>query len=270
MSKEIEISKKYKKHIKEERGVGEGKDYIPWIKIHEFSSKGRATRIMGLVTKRIHHFNSDNQLRAFLIFEASDCVIDIRETYPLLDLMKVIDDKEDLSLDKFRDKTSGEQFVITTNFLLTIKEADGKIKYIARAVKNCTELSKKITIEKLEIERRFWMAKNVDFKIITDKELNRNLCKNLQWIRETILDGPELMPKREELSSQLYFYMFNNRNIIIKDLFKDFEGRNELDRGNALYLFRYLLGIKRIVVDMTKIIDFNCRVEDSLKFLEEA
>jgi hypothetical protein len=268
MNKEIEVGKKYNKHLKEERGLGEGKDYIPWVKINEFSSKGRATRIMGLVTKRIHHFSSDNQLRAFLIFEASNCVIDIRETYPLLDLMEVIDYKEDLALDKFRDKASGEQFVITTNFLLTIKEVDGTIKYIARAIKNCTELSKKITIEKLEIERRYWLLKNIDFKVITDKELNRNLCKNLQWVRETILDGPEIMPNREELSARLYFYMFNNRDVIIKDSFKDFEVRNELDRGVALYLFRYLLGTKRIVVDMTKIINYNCKIEDLLKFLE--
>lgn len=249
--------------------MGEGADYIPWIKISEFSSKGRATRIMGIKTKRIHHFHSDNQLRAFLIFEWSNKVIDIRECYPLLDLMETVDDKDDLSLDKFVDKDSGEQFVITTNFLLTIKEADGTIKHIARAVKNCTELSKKITIEKLEIERRYWLSKNIDFKIITEKELNRNLCKNLQWIRETILDDSELMPSREELSSQIYFYMLNNRNIIIKDLFKDFERKSYIEKGTALYLFRYLLGTKQISVDMTNIIDFDCKVQDLVTFLKE-
>lgn len=269
MDKQINISNKYKKHIKEERGIGEGADYIPWIKINEFSSKGRATRIMGIKTKRIHHFHSDNQLRAFLIFEWSNKVIDIRECYPLLDLMETIDDKEDLYLDKFVDKDSGEQFVITTNFLLTIKEADGTIKYIARAVKNCSELSKNITIQKLEIEKRYWSSKNIDFKIITEKELNRNFCKNLQWIRETILDGAELMPSREERSSRMYVYMLNNRNIIIKDLFKDFERRNDIDKGTALYLFRYLLGTKQIAVDMTNIIDFNCKVQDLVTFLKE-
>lgn len=269
MGRDIELNRKYKKHMKEGRGIGEGADYIPWIKINEFSSKGRATRIMGIKTKRIHHFHSDNQLRAFLIFEWSNKVIDIRECYPLLDLMEIVDDKDDLSLDKFVDKDSGEQFIITTNFLLTIKEVDGTIKYVARAVKNCTELGKKITIEKLEIEKRYWLEKNIDFKIITEKELNRNLCKNLQWIRETILDGSEVMPSREELSSQMYFYMLNNRNIIIKDLFKDFERRSDIDKGTALYLFRHLLGTKQIAVDMKNIIDFNCKVQDLVSFLKE-
>jgi hypothetical protein len=270
MDNEIKISKKYKKHIKEGRGIGEGVNYIPWTKINEFSSMGRATRIMGIKTKRIHHLHSDNQLRAFLIFEWSNKIIDIRECYPLLDLMETIDDKEDLALDKFVDKDSGEQFVITTNFLLTMKEADGTIKYMARAVKNCSELSKNITIQKLEIEKRYWLSKNIDFKIITDKELNRNLCKNLQWVRETILDSSEVMPSREELSVQMYFYMLNNRNIIIKDLFKDFERRSDSDKGTSLYLFRYLIGTKRIGVDMTNIIDFNCKVQDLVIFLKEA
>lgn len=266
MDNEFKISNKFKKHIKEERGIGEGADYVPWTKINEFSSMGRATRIMGIKTKRIHHFHSDNQLRAFLIFEWSNKIIDIRECYPLLDLMETIDEKEDLSLDKFTDRVSGEKFVITTNFLLTVKDENEGIKYLARAVKNISELSKKITIEKIEIERRYWSAKNVDFKIITEKELNRNLCKNLQWVRETILDSSEVIPNREELSQQMYFYMFNNRNIISKNLLKDFDIRNELNKGTALYLFRYLVGIKKIEVDMTNIIDFNRKIGDLISF----
>jgi hypothetical protein len=269
MDNKIEISHKYKKHIKEERGIGEGADYIPWTKINEFSSKGRATRIMGIKTKRIHHFHSDNQLRAFLIFEWSNNVVDIRECYPLLDLMETIDDKEDLSLDKFIDKASGEQFVITTNFLVTTKEADGTIKYIARAVKNCTELSKKITIEKLEIEKRYWESKGTEFKIITEKELNRQLCKNIQWVRESLLENSGVVVEKDKLSTQLYFHLTNNKDIVVKDVLKDFELRHDIDKGTALYLFRYLLAIRRIAIDMDKPVNFNIRVKELLRFSKE-
>jgi len=213
------LSQKYSKHIKESRGQGEGADYIPWTKINEFSSKGRATRIMGIKTNRIHHLQSDNQLRAFLIFEWSDKVADIRECYPLLDLMKVIDDKENLSLDKFIDKKTGKQLVITTNFLITLKQDDGTKKYVARAVKNCSELSKKITIEKLEIERRYWQEKNIDFKVITDRELNRQLCKNIQWVREALLDNLEVVDNIKATSELLYLILFNNQGIVVKEVF---------------------------------------------------
>lgn len=38
----------------EGRGNGIGKDYIPWIKIQDVASKGRATRIKGIKTNRQH------------------------------------------------------------------------------------------------------------------------------------------------------------------------------------------------------------------------
>jgi len=95
---------KLDRYIKECRGQGEGANYIPWVKINEFSSKGRATRIHGIKTNRIHHLHSDNQLRAFLLFEWSDKIIDIRESYPLLDLREVVDKNEDLKLDKYMDR----------------------------------------------------------------------------------------------------------------------------------------------------------------------
>ncbi|MFL0163958.1 TnsA endonuclease N-terminal domain-containing protein [Candidatus Clostridium helianthi] len=269
MNNEIEISNKYRKHIKEDRGIGEGADYIPWTKINEFSSKGRATRIMGIKTKRIHHFHSDNQLRAFLIFEWSNKVTDIRECYPLLDLMETVDDKDNLALDKFSDSEPGNQFVITTNFLLTLREPDEKIKYIARAIKNCSELNKKITIEKLEIEKRYWRARGIEFKVITDKELDRQLCKNIQWVRETLLDNSGGVEEKDKLSTQLYFHLSNNKGIIVKDVLKDFESRYDVVKGTALYLFRYLLAIKRITMDMTQPINFNITVMKLLKFFEE-
>ena len=141
---------KLDRYIKEGRGQGEGINYIPWIKIHEFSSKGRATRIHGLKTNRIHHLHSDNQLRAFLLFEWSDKVGDIRESYPLLDLMEVVDKKDDLRLDRFVDKETGEPYILTTNFLVTMQNEDGDIEYFARAIKNYSELNKKSTIEKFD------------------------------------------------------------------------------------------------------------------------
>lgn len=260
------IPQKYEKYVEEGRGQGEGADYIPWIKINEFSSKGRATRIMGIKTKRIHHLHSDNQLRAFLIFEWSKKVIDIRECYPLLDLMKIVDDKENLSLDKFTDQNTGQQFAITTNFLLTVKEDNGTTRYVARVVKNCSELTKKITIEKLEIERRYWEAKNIDFRIITDKDLNRQLCKNIHWIRETLLDNSETISNIKETSELLYLALFNNKEIIVREALKDFERRNNLSKGTALYVFRYLLAIKKIKVDMRKPINFSLRITELIIF----
>lgn len=237
---------KLDRYIKEGRGQGEGINYIPWIKIHEFSSKGRATRIHGLKTNRIHHLHSDNQLRAFLLFEWSDKVIDIRESYPLLDLMEVVDKKDDLRLDRFVDKETGEPYILTTNFLVTMQNEDGDIEYFARAIKNYSELNKKSTIEKFEIERRYWLAKGVNWKVVTNKEINRQFCKNIEWVRETLVQECKGVSEIKKLSEELVFLLMNNQHIRLKDLLKQFEEINELDTGIGLYLFRYLIGKKLI------------------------
>ena len=42
------------KLIKEGRGQGLGKEYKPWIRIQDFPSLGRVTRIKGIKTERQH------------------------------------------------------------------------------------------------------------------------------------------------------------------------------------------------------------------------
>ncbi|MBV6682351.1 TnsA endonuclease N-terminal domain-containing protein [Bacillus sp. JRC01] len=89
-----------------------------------------------------------------MLFEFNSTVIDIRESFPLLDVMEVINDKGNLRFDKFTDKETMEPYILTTNFLLTMKDTSGDVMEIARTVKNTTELKRKIAFEKLEIQRR--------------------------------------------------------------------------------------------------------------------
>jgi hypothetical protein len=255
-------STKIKRLIAEGRGQGSGSDYIPWTKTHEFSSKGRATRILGIKTGRIHHLQSDNNYRAFLIFEFANQVLDLRETYPLLDVMEVIDEKDDLRFDKFQDKETKGNYVITTNFLLTVKEPDGSERYVARTVKNTSELKRKITWEKLEIERRYWSQKEIDWKIITEKQLPRQLTKNIEWVRETLLEGNEGELDKEQLSLILLRYLLENSELSLKQVLKVLDKQEDLQKGSGLFLFRYLLSKKEIQIDMNKPIDLSLSVKD--------
>lgn len=257
---------KFEKYIKEGRGQGIGADYKPWTNTYEFSSKGRATRIYSPKTNRIHHLHSDNQYRAFLLFEFNSKVVDIRESFPLLDIFEVIDDKEDLRFDKFANKETKEPYVLTTNFLLTVKDIEGKEMYLARTIKNTTELKRKITFEKLEIERRYWLAKGVDWKVMTQKELPRQLAKNIEWVRETMLEGSEEEFNKEELSVIFLRFLLENDKLPLKEALTLFDRIEDLQKGSALYLFRYLIAKKEITIDMTKKIDLSLTVNDLLKY----
>jgi|SRR5690625_584850 len=260
-------NKKVQKYFKEGRGRGVGKDYIPWTKTHthEFSSKGRATRTLGIKTGRIHHLQSDNQYRAFLLFEFNKRVTDIRESYPLLDVMEVIDEKDDLRFDKFRNKETKEPYVITTNFLLTVKKEDGSENLVARTVKNVSELNRKITWEGLEIERRYWLQKNIDWKVITNKQLPRQLAKNIEWVRETLLPGSGHDVAKETLSIKLLRYLLDYSNITLREVLRLFDKNENVAKGTGLYLFRYLIATREINVDMNKKIVFSSLVGDLIK-----
>ncbi|RDW18776.1 TnsA endonuclease N-terminal domain-containing protein [Oceanobacillus chungangensis] len=253
---------KLKRFLNEGRGQGSGKEYIPWNFTYNYSSKGRVSRIYGLKTRRIHHLHSDNQYRAFLLFEFNSRVIDIRESFPLLDVKEVVDDKEDLRFDKFTDKDTGEPYVLTTNFLLTVEDANGEKQDVARTIKNTTELNRKITFEKLEIERRYWQQQGVDWKVITEKQLPRQLAKNIEWIRETMLEGSEGELDKDELSLVMLRLLLENGELPIREVLKLFDKMEELQKGTGLFLFRYLIAKKELAVDMTKKIDLSSNVKD--------
>jgi hypothetical protein len=89
-SRALTTEKNIAKKIKLGLGSGEGKDYQPWIRIHDFASRGTVSRVHGLKTGRLHQFLSELEKSYFYLLEWSDAVVDIREQFPILDRDKTI------------------------------------------------------------------------------------------------------------------------------------------------------------------------------------
>ena len=115
---------KLEKYIKEGRGSGAGKDYRPWIGVGDYSSRGRSHRILGWKSRRIHHFLSDHEKRVFLILEWADCIVDIREQFPLLDRELLERVANDMGIQSFTDSEAQKIYVPTTDFMLSVKRGD--------------------------------------------------------------------------------------------------------------------------------------------------
>lgn len=250
---------KLKRWIKEGRGQGEGKEYKPWLTIQDYPSMGRATRIFGWTTQRIHHFFSDSQLKYFYLLDWEEKVVDIREHYPLLDLETVLEDTADLKLDKFIDKKTKEPYILTTTFLITLLNFDGQKSFAARSIKYASELSKKTTVEKLEIERRYWTAKGINWGIVTNKDINDVRAKNIEWIHSAMTSDDCNGLSRDEfddlLDGLLYRLIDNQQNI--REIISEFEKDYSLDAGAGLLLFKHLIAGRRIVVNIDKPINLN-------------
>ena len=60
---EVQIARR----IKEGRGQGQGKNYMPWLTVQDVPSSGRSHRVYSHKTDRVHHLLSDLELAVFLI-----------------------------------------------------------------------------------------------------------------------------------------------------------------------------------------------------------
>ncbi len=252
-------SNKLNRWIKEGRGQGEGENYKPWLTIQDFPSMGRVTRIFGWTTNRIHHFFSDSQLKYFYLLDWEERVIDIREHYPLIDLEVVLEDTSGLRLDKFIDRKTKESYILTTTFLITLLNNDGQESYVARSIKYASELSKKSTIEKLEIERRYWKTQGIDWGIVTNKDINSVRAKNIEWVHSAMSADSNNGFSKAELNDLIdgLLYRFISNKYNIKNIISGFEKDYSLDAGTGLLLFKHLVADKRIILDMDKPINLS-------------
>ncbi|MDA1890664.1 MULTISPECIES: TnsA endonuclease N-terminal domain-containing protein [Bacillus cereus group] len=233
--------KKMKKWIDEGRGLGEGSEYLPWITVNDFPSNGIVSRELGLKTKRMHHFLSRLEYNYFLLLDYSKDVIDIREQYPLLDLELAMEIAKEKKIKYPTDSKSNTPYVMSTDFIITIKEKNCE-KIIARTVKPSNELEKKRVQEKFEIERCYWKQKNIDWEIITEKDIPLPLVNNLKRIRNAniVISYPTLTKEMIDLLEKFVVYI-NKSTVCLERSLEVFTRENSLRNGTGLTFFNFLI-----------------------------
>jgi hypothetical protein len=165
------------------RGKGTGGDYLPWIRVQDVPSKGLSTRQEGWKTKRIHHLLSELELSYYYTLEWSAMVMDIREQYPLLPLDETLAIAEKCGISHPVHPKSKKPVVFTTDFLLTVS-LDGASVTHARTLKYTADLASTRTLKKLEIERRYWEARHIDWGIVTEYDIPNALAQNVENLHE--------------------------------------------------------------------------------------
>jgi len=164
---------------KQGRGQGILEDYLPWLTIRDVKSHGLRTRIFGVTVPRIHHLMSKNELRLFLHLEFRKDILDIREQFPLFPHEETLAIARELKVVHPRDPISKFPIVMTTDLLVTVLRGD-TVAYEAWCVKPVEHLKDERVLEKLEIERQYWMRRDVPWFLFTDQEFSRGYRSNLQ------------------------------------------------------------------------------------------
>lgn len=235
-----------RRRLKEGRGEGNGGDYQPYIKTYDFSSEGVRTRSLGWKTGRHHHFMSRDEYYYFLTLEFSDRVVDIREQYPLLPKERTIEIAKELNIPHPSDE-SGDPVVMTTDFMITVlgEQYPEDVQDIVRTLKPTSQLNQRVLV-KLEIERRFFREKGIDWGIVLDEKKPTNLIYNLDWL----YDGYHLSAKPHLKQENINFvapYLFdaiNSNEDSFANICLSFDSEFGYRPGSCLFIAKYLLANK--------------------------
>jgi len=247
-------SAKIQKRVKAGRGQGKGADYLPWLTIQDVPSQGLATRIRGHKTKRVHHLLSKLETDFFSVLELSPEVIDIREQYPLLPLDETLAIAEACGIHHPTDPKSREPVVMTTDFVVTRLRQE-KREDVARTIKYCRDLDAKRTVEKLEIERRYWKAHQVDWGIVTEREIPSNLVQNARLLHD-YLESPGNGLKAEEIEVLIETLTVNikQNGSALRTIALDCDRQLGFEKGTSLAFAYHLIATQRWPVDWELII----------------
>lgn len=244
--------RRYHKLIDEGRGQGTGKDYKPWITIHDLASRGVVSRVPGYTTGRIHHLLSKNETAFFYILDASDKALDIREQFPLLPVTETVEIAELLGIRHPRDPANKYPYVMTTDFVITTQQGD-----VARSVKLSAELDKPRVLEKLEIERIYWKRRDVEWRIVTEKEIDYQKARNLEWVNRS-RNYPQMLPEGCAPGEVMcrFLEQFENTSLPVTEIARQTENIFGLEAGLGLTTFQYLLLQKKIpAVNLSRPLD---------------
>jgi hypothetical protein len=173
-------------------GQGEGAAYKPWIDVRSFSSKGRVSRAPSITTGREHHLFSDNEDNFCLMADYAKNIVDIREQFPLLPEENTQRIAAHLGIRHPRYPNSGTPIVMTTDFLLTLADSRPKHSFLAVSIKSADDLrgpQRTRTLAKLEVERRYWLMRNVPWQMVTDEDFDQTLIASLDWLNYVTVDS---------------------------------------------------------------------------------
>ena len=225
--------------------------YKPWITIHDLASKGFVSRVYGIKTERIHHLRSRNETAFFYILDESERVLDIREQFPLLPVDETVRIAEMAGIRHPRDPESRYPYVLTSDFVITT--TDG---LCVRSVKESKDLVKARTREKLEIERRYWKARGVDWKIVTEEQIDYQKARNIEWMRKA-RDYPGMLPENTDMESILEYFMrlYEDSCLSIAQIAQATENAFLLEKGIGLLTYQYLIVEKRLDADLSRPMD---------------
>lgn len=241
------------RRIKEGRGKGHFAEYKPWLTIHDVPSTGVVIRVRGWKSGRLHHYFSEHfELAHHYQMEWALDVVDIREQYPLLPLEKTLLIAQQLGIQHPIDPKTKHPIVMTTDMLLTVRSS-GELRFVAHSIKPVAKLNRRV-LEKLQIEKCYFNDQGIEWRLITENQINYDLVKNVEW-----LHSAKELEETEYLNNQLVhdlepllYESITSQNKPLAKITLDIDKRKGLLEGTSMNVVRYLIANRLWEVDMSR------------------
>jgi hypothetical protein len=179
-------------------------------------------------------------------------VTDVREQFPLLPIEESLAIAEQCGIKHPRVPGTNEPVVMTTDFLVDVGY-NGSTIGRARTIKPAKGLSSARILAKVEIERRYWLRRKVDWAIVTERDIPHVLVENIKWahqyvnISDRLNVSPAEVLKAERILSELL-----HQGVALTVSSNACDDRLGLAPGTSLALARHFLATRRWLVEMDK------------------
>jgi len=141
--------------------------------------------------------------------------------------------------------------VMTKSVVITLSE--GLTSYErARTIKSSQDLQSQRTLEKLEIERRYWARRNIDWAIVTEREISHVLAENVRVLHKhlTIKDRLALPEILLQEATVMMTHEVKQSSCSLSHITLECDERLHLQPGDCLTIAYHLLATRQWKIDM--------------------
>lgn len=252
MAMEVWTEERIRRLQRDGRGRGEGKTYVPWLKVARPGFKLASTfRMFGRLTGREHHLLSPGEASTFWMLERSPYVLDIREQFPL-DRGISIGVAQAARLPHKPYPGTQVPIVMTIDFMVTMR---GPCRYRAFSVKAGPELSDPDVLIGLELERRICDAMNVPYHLVVHHDIDKRLLRNIRLLQGAARDirrRRSALERREQMADRLESALRSSeQHSTLAEFCLDFDTEHGLRHGYALMTAKWLMWQRRVQFDLS-------------------
>jgi len=248
--------------------------YVPFLLIHDFSSQGRSTSILSKV--RIYLLRSGLETMCLRELQWNQNVIAIYEQVylPREETTKIA---TELGIGHPTLSKDGEPYPMTTDLVAEIV-TNGMIKQHAFAIKDTKSVTLSaadlavikttkrkpktlLTLEKLEIERRYWTGKGAIWSLVTDVHLCPNRASNIEHFQ----NAPQLnwTPHHREKVQKLALQAINTYpNRKVGGLARAIEQRFSVPAADVIAVLQQMCASRYLEFDINVPFGPDCHGRD--------